>query len=61
MTRLDGFIYGNPGLFSITVPYHDTNDFFYSGHVGTCLLIALEYKTLKWYKMSGFTVLILIN
>jgi hypothetical protein len=61
MGRLDGFIFFDPGVYSITVPYHDANDFFYSGHVGTCLLIALEYRAAKFYKMSYFTFFILAN
>ena len=61
MTRLEGFTFFYPGLYSITVPYHDVNDFFYSGHVGTCLLICLEYRAAKWHKMSYFIFFILIN
>jgi hypothetical protein len=54
-------MFGYPGLRSITVPYHDTNDFFYSGHVGTCFLLALEYRASGWFKMSYLTVFITIN
>jgi len=61
MARLDGFLFTYPGLMSLTVPYHDTNDFFYSGHVGTCALIALEYRAARWYKMSYFTFFIMLN
>lgn len=61
MYRPDGFLWSFPGVYSLTVPYHDTNDFFYSGHVGTCFLITLEYWSAKWYKMSYFTVFILLN
>ena len=61
MTRLEGFLFSNPGFRSFVVPYHDTNDFYYSGHVGVCTLVALEYYSSKWYKMSYFTTFILIN
>lgn len=61
MTRLEGFTFFYPGLYSVTVPYHDVNDFFYSGHVGTCLLICLEYRAAKYYKMSYFIFFILVN
>lgn len=61
MARLDGFIFGDPGVYSLTVPYHDTNDFFYSGHVGTCFIIVLEYFAFGWTKMSLFTCFIMIN
>ena len=61
MTRLEGFLFFYPGFHSFTVPYHDVNDFFYSGHIGTCFLIVLEYRACRWYKMSYFTVFIMIN
>lgn len=61
MYRPEGFLWSYPGVYSLTVPYHDTNDFFYSGHVGTCFLITLEYWSAKWYKMCYFTGFILIN
>jgi len=37
------FIWRNPGIFSIFVPYFPTNDFFYSGHVGFCMMSNLEF------------------
>jgi hypothetical protein len=61
MGREEGFLFGYPGLRSVTVPYHDTNDFFFSGHVGTCLLVVLEYRASGWFKMSYVTTFILIN
>lgn len=61
MTRVEGFIFEHPGFHSITVPYHDTNDFFYSGHVGTCFLLFREYRTSKWPRMSRFCLFALIN
>lgn len=33
-----GYNWGYPGVMSIFVPYGATADFFYSGHVGTCVL-----------------------
>lgn len=61
MKRPQGFVFFDPGFYSISVPYHDSNDFFYSGHVGTCMLVLLEYRAAKYYKMSYFTTFILIN
>jgi hypothetical protein len=61
MTRLEGFTFFDPGMYSITVPYHDVNDFFYSGHVGTCMLVYLEFRSAKYYKLSYFVMFILIN
>ena len=38
----EGFLWFHPGIASLTIPYHDTNDFYFSGHVGTCLIHSLE-------------------
>ena len=61
MTRLEGFTFFDPGMYSITVPYHDVNDFFYSGHVGTCMLVYLEFRSAKFTKFSYFIMFIMIN
>ena len=61
MGRTDGFLFGDPGMLSLCVPYHDTNDFFYSGHVGTCFILALEYRAMKWYRMFYFCCFIMVN
>jgi hypothetical protein len=51
MGRPKGFAWFDPGTPSLTVPYHDTNDFYWSGHVGTSTILTIElfaqgYKTL---------------
>ena len=51
--RMKGFLWFYPGVWSITVSYHDINDFFYSGHVGIVLLqtheqLAFGYEGLGW-------------
>jgi len=51
----DGYLWSWPGFYSITVPYGATNDFFFSGHIGCCLIMALEYRANKWYKFMGFS------
>lgn len=61
MTRLDGFLFRYPGFPSLTVPYHDSNDFFYSGHVGACFVVALEARAKKWYRFSWLCVFIMCN
>ena len=43
MGRPEGFLWSDPGIPSLTVPYHDTNDFYYSGHVGSAILWMHEY------------------
>lgn len=59
--RPEGFLYFFPGQYSITVPYPDINDFFFSGHVGTCTLLILEYYSMGWYKCSYFCVFVMVN
>lgn len=61
MTRIEGFLFTYPGFPSLSVPYHDTNDFFFSGHIGTCLLVFLEYRSAKWSRMSYFALFIMVN
>ena len=41
-----GFYWDYPGFPSVTVPYGATNDFFYSGHVGACILCFVEYNSM---------------
>ena len=38
-----GFLWTDPGVIALTVPYHDTNDFYWSGHIGTCTIYTLEF------------------
>lgn len=39
------------------VPTGKTTDFFFSGHVGYCLISALEFHHLKWRRMQIFCIL----
>ena len=50
----DGYIWGNPGLPSLMVPTGKTTDFFFSGHVGYCLIAAMEFHALGWKRMWAF-------
>ena len=43
MRTPQGFYWEYPGFYSLTVPYGWTNDFFYSGHIGACILCLLEF------------------
>jgi len=61
MTRLPGFLFRYPGFPSLTVPYHDSNDFFYSGHVGTCFILVLETRAKRWYRFSYMCFFIMCN
>ena len=56
----EGFLCLDPGIPSLTVPYHDTNYFCYSGHVGACFLDVWEFyhQDMKFmYYASIFTLL----
>ena len=46
---------------SLTVPYHDTNDFYFSGHVGSTTIFSSEYLAIKWYKMAGIIIFCVID
>lgn len=61
MTRLDGFLFHYPGFPSLTIAYHDSNDFYYSGHVGTCFIMFLEARAKKWYRFSYMSLFIMSN
>jgi hypothetical protein len=61
MRRLDGFLFRYPGLSSLVVVYHDSNDFYYSGHIGTCFIITMEYRACGWFKMHYLTFFIMLN
>jgi hypothetical protein len=61
MRRLDGFLFRYPGVHSLVVVYHDANDFFYSGHIGTCFIISMEYRACRWFKMHYLTLFIMVN
>lgn len=59
--RESGFIWQDPGFFSILVTYFDINDFYWSGHVGSSVLAILEWQALGWYKMMWIGIFICIN
>jgi hypothetical protein len=61
MKRMDGFLFRYPGMSSLVVVYHDSNDFYYSGHIGTCFIITMEYRACGWRKMHYFTFFIMLN
>ena len=58
MKSPDGLIWTFPGIASLTVSYHDTTDFFFSGHVGINLIAAIELKN---FKVRYFTFISLIG
>jgi len=40
----DDYVWGHPGLFSLSVAYAPANDFFFSGHCGMCTIIFIHFK-----------------
>ena len=61
MGRPVGFLWSYPGIISLTVPYFDTNDFYFSGHVGSSTIFSAEYLSMKWYKMAGIIIFVIFN
>jgi hypothetical protein len=52
----EGYLWADPGFFSIAVSYLKTNDFFFSGHVGVPVIIGLEFKNMGIYSMFYFSL-----
>ena len=56
----EGYNWGYPGFFSVFVPYGQTADFFYSGHVGICMMFFLEFYAVGWYIWSYYALFTLV-
>jgi hypothetical protein len=50
----EGYLWDYPGFPSIFIPYGKTNDFFYSGHVGLCVIVFHELITAKKYRWAAY-------
>lgn len=61
MPRYRSYLFHDPGFPSLTVPYHDSSDFYFSGHLGTCFILVLETRTKGWYRFSGYCIFVLLN
>ena len=61
MARIEGFAWFDPGIPALTIPYHDSNDFYWSGHIGTCFMYSAEFYFAGYYKMFYVGVFIGIN
>ena len=61
MSRPEGFLWFKPSFPSLAIAYHDTNDFYYSGHVGCCTIFTIELWALGERRLSIVTLFILIN
>jgi hypothetical protein len=53
----EGYLWENPGFPSLTISYLKTNDFFFSGHVGFPIIVAMECYNLHKPFMTIFCFL----
>jgi len=60
LPRLEGFLWYDPGVPSLTVPYHDTNDFYWSGHIGTCTMYTLVFYHDNFKILTGYGSLLIV-
>ena len=56
----EGYLWDFPGFYAITVPYGKTNDFFFSGHIGCCMINYCEFMAIKWPRMAYFSAITMI-
>jgi hypothetical protein len=61
LTRYDGYMYDNPGVPSLTIAYFNTNDFYFSGHIGSCTIYTMEFFAVRNYKLFIFGLLVTCN
>ena len=54
-------MWSNPGITAITIPYFDTNDFYFSGHIASSTIYTLEYWSMGWKKVSMMVAFIVFN
>jgi len=59
MARPEGYLWIKPEIPSLTVPYHDTNDFYFSGHVGAAVLWMHEFYVNDFKIMVALTFIIM--
>lgn len=55
MAHPDEYIFRDPGVFSISVPYYKTPDYFFSGHVSLPIIMGMEFKKHGFFKLSYFS------
>ena len=56
-----GYLWSDPHFPSMAISYFPTNDFFYSGHIGSSTIFLSEYHSLGWKKLFGFGIFVMIN
>lgn len=61
MPRAEGYLWPEDAFPSMVITYAGTNDFFYSGHVGSCVIALREYHAQGYGKMCYVIGFILTN
>lgn len=56
-----GFLWFDPGFPALTIPYHDMNDFYYSGHVGSSFMYLWEFYQNGFTRMGHIGLFINLN
>lgn len=56
----EGYYWQYPGFPSFMIAYGETNDFFYSGHVGACILAFHEFTKQGWSKLRWFCIFTMV-
>lgn len=51
-----GYIWNDPGFPTLTVHYGTFSDFFWSGHTGGSMIIAMQFYLAKQWKLFGLGV-----
>jgi len=56
----EGNMWSFPGWFSLFVPYGTTPDFYYSGHVGSCIIHYLEFEACGLFWLSIYAIFVML-
>lgn len=54
------WIFDDPGLFSLMVPYQKASDFYYSGHSGFLMLSTLEFIQMRFISVAFLNFLLML-
>ncbi len=56
-----GYMWLYPGLHAMTIPWFDTNDFYFSGHIMSSFMFVLEYHRSGWRKWFYVALFVMVN
>jgi len=56
----DTYLFDFPGFYSFAVPLFPSPDFFFSGHIGACLLCGIYFKNTKQNILFIFSLYVMI-